>query len=381
MLKSLQINNLLSFGPNSGSVALRPLNVLVGPNGSGKSNFLQAIRILQRIPDDVSQFWRTANQPQDWFWSQEIDRIIALVFEFDEGVTYRTSFTYYFSSLVPLTELVIDDDSVSHVSRSGMEYSIFGSGIASGSVHSSVMFDGKKSVLSLYRGENPLVSQIIRNISRLKVYSDRPHGDRNVLRFPLNTDADSEFLSEQFDNLPLVLHELNNRVSVEALLLNHLQKFYPRVSRIYMGLVGGRAQVFLQEEVGGTTINMPASRLSDGTLSFLCLLTILCHPTPPPLICLEEPELGLHPDALPLIAELLVEASQRTQLIITTHSDLLVSAIGKRDPEAILVCEHSPEEGTTMTRPNPERLQRWLEEGDESLGEIWLRGAIGGTLY
>jgi len=78
-------------------------------------------------------------------------------------------------------------------------------------------------------------------------------------------------------------------------------------------------------------------RLSDGTLRYLCLLTILCHPAPPPLICIEEPELGLHPDILPEVAKMLVDAASRTQLIVTTHSDILVDCLSDH-PEAIVVC-------------------------------------------
>src|SRR5260370_1406959 len=77
-------------------------------------------------------------------------------------------------------------------------------------------------------------------------------------------------------------------------------------------------------------------RLSDGTLRFLSLLTVLCDPDPAPLICLEEPELGLHPDIIRTIGELLVEASTRTQLIVTTHSSELISALGEV-PESVVV--------------------------------------------
>ena len=100
-------------------------------------------------------------------------------------------------------------------------------------------------------------------------------------------------------------------------------------------------------------------RLSDGTLRYLCLLAILCHPEPPPLICIEEPETGLHPDILPTIAELLIEASQRTQLIVTTHSDILVSALSDI-PEAVLVCEKD-EDGTHFKRLNKDDLKEWLK--------------------
>jgi predicted ATPase len=75
--------------------------------------------------------------------------------------------------------------------------------------------------------------------------------------------------------------------------------------------------------------------LSDGSLRYLCLLAILCDPEPPPLIGLEEPELGLHPDLLPKVADLLVAAAQRTQLIVTTHSDILVDALTER-PDALV---------------------------------------------
>ena len=99
-------------------------------------------------------------------------------------------------------------------------------------------------------------------------------------------------------------------------------------------------------------------RLSDGTLRYLCLLAILCHPEPPPLICIEEPETGLHPDILPTIAELMIEASQRTQFIVTTHSDILVSAFSEI-PEAVLVCEKD-EDGTHFKRLEKDKLKAWL---------------------
>lgn len=123
--------------------------------------------------------------------------------------------------------------------------------------------------------------------------------------------------------------------------------------------------------------SIPATRLSDGTLRYLCLLAILYHPTPPPLICLEEPEIGLHPDLISSLAEMLKEASQRTQIIVTTHSDLLVSKFSDQ-PEAIVVCERTPD-GTTLERLDAKKLELWLEE--YSLGEVWMRGGIGGTRW
>ena len=122
---------------------------------------------------------------------------------------------------------------------------------------------------------------------------------------------------------------------------------------------------------------MPATRLSDGTLRYLCLLAILCDPDPPPVICIEEPELGLHPDILPKLADLLIEASQRTQLIVTTHSDILVDAMTDR-PEAVVVCEkHNG--CTRMRRLGKDKLAVWLEQ--YRLGQLWLKGELGGTRW
>ena len=120
------------------------------------------------------------------------------------------------------------------------------------------------------------------------------------------------------------------------------------------------------------------TRLSDGTLHFICLLTILCHPNPPSLVCIEEPELGLHPDVIPEVAETLIEASKRTQLIVTTHSDMLVSALTEV-PDAVLICEKEFDNGTQIRRLDAKRLKKWLK--DYSLGELWTMGELGGNRW
>ena len=135
----------------------------------------------------------------------------------------------------------------------------------------------------------------------------------------------------------------------------------------------GTVQLFLQEG----NISMKANRLSDGTLRYLSLLAILCHPEPPPLVCIEEPELGLHPDILPTLADLLREASGRCQLVVTTHSDVLVDALTDT-PESVVVCEkHNG--GTEMRRLDKADLSDWLE--DYCLGELWSKGELGGNRW
>jgi predicted ATPase len=135
----------------------------------------------------------------------------------------------------------------------------------------------------------------------------------------------------------------------------------------------GIAQAFLRE--AGLVEMLSAIRMSDGTLKFLCLLAALFHPKPPPLICIEEPELGLHPDALQLVAEALVEASESVQLIVTTHSDALIDSLSDR-PDSVLVCERDFENSTQFKRLSAEHLRAWLEH--YTLGQLWRNGEIGG---
>jgi predicted ATPase len=84
-------------------------------------------------------------------------------------------------------------------------------------------------------------------------------------------------------------------------------------------------QFYLHES--GLKTPVPATRLSDATMRFIAILALLLSPEPPPLLCIEEPEPGLHPDAVSLLCDLLVDVSTRTQLIVTTHSDVLVSGL------------------------------------------------------
>ena len=150
-----------------------------------------------------------------------------------------------------------------------------------------------------------------------------------------------------------------------------MRQFFPRFERMSTKVSGGTVQFYLHES--GFTTPIPATRLSDGTIRFVALLATLLSPSPPPLVCIEEPELGLHPDAVALLADLLVEASERMQLVVTTHSDALVSALTSH-PDAIVACERIGP-GTVLRRLEPDKLAEWLDE--YRLGDLWRMGELG----
>lgn len=110
-----------------------------------------------------------------------------------------------------------------------------------------------------------------------------------------------------------------------------------------------------------------AADLSDGTIRFLLLLAILANPEPGSLIAIDEPEIGLHPSMLPIIAEFATEAATRTQVILTTHSPQLLDAFGDNPPVTTVTRWEDGE--TRLSVINGEELQRWLKE--YSLGSLF----------
>ena len=151
-----------------------------------------------------------------------------------------------------------------------------------------------------------------------------------------------------------------------------VKQFLPRFERLSIKVEAGTVQVFMHE--AGLKTPTPAVRLSDGTLRFLGLLAILLSPSPAPLICIDEPEMGLHPDAIHLLAELMIDASKCTQLIVTTHSDVLISALTEQ-AESVLVCENT--QGTRIKALESEKLKFWLDR--YRLGDLWRMGELGGN--
>ncbi len=115
------------------------------------------------------------------------------------------------------------------------------------------------------------------------------------------------------------------------------------------------------------------SQLSDGTLRYICLATLLLQPTPPATLIIDEPELGLHPFAIKLLGSLLHDAAQRGQILVATQSSLLLDEV---EPKHVIVA--NPREGETiLERLDPAQLATWLEE--YTLGQLWEKDQFGGN--
>ena len=398
-IKSIQLRNFLSFGDQSEAVPLQPLNIIIGANGSGKSNFLEAFELLRNTPNELVVPIRKGGGVAEWLWkggegnapaSIEVRVSRSPVSQKDViDLRYNFAFTAANHRLELVDEKIEDAEKTNPRARASYFYYRYQSGKpvlnigASGEERGGKRMlqrdhiDPEKSILAQRRDPDqyPELAFLAQSFGSISLFREWTFGRNATLRQPQRLDAYSQFLLPDASNLALVLNSLERMPSAKQRLLEALKEFYEDVENYGVDLTGGLVQLYLHEK----NLSSPvlSARLSDGTLRYLALLAILCHPKPPPLVCIEEPELGLHPDILPDLAKLLKEASERTQLIVTTHSDILVGAFSDK-PEVVLVSEKT-DTGTTLTRLNPEELQAWLK--DYSLGQLWQQGQIGGTRW
>lgn len=235
--------------------------------------------------------------------------------------------------------------------------------------------DRTQSILSQRRDPEsyPEVATTGDRLKEILIYRAWSFGPESTIRAACAADVLTDRLLEDFSNLPVRLSVLKKSTATKKRLLELLTEVAPGFNDMEIIPEGGQLRLYLTEGER----NVPAHRLSDGTLRYLALLAILLDPGPARLVIIEEPELGLHPDVLPSLRDLLVEASHRVQLIITTHSTLLVDAMTKY-ADAIVICE---KEGNTskLTRLVPEDVANQEDSG--SLGTQWLSGRLGGTRW
>ena len=379
LLRRLRVTGLLSFGPQGIDLPLEPLNVLIGPNGSGKSNLLEILALLRATPRHLHDPVRRGSV-DEWFWKgrkSSMDAVVDAFIQFPLGNVVELRHILRLAQHSHRFEVTEE-----RIERSSDETHFYyrfqdGDAVLNDEPEQGLHLDSpnsEESILAqLYApGRYPHLQYLQGSYRRIRLHRRWEFGPTSSLRDRQSADGPGDLLLDGGDNLALVLSGIKG--DTRRKFLNALRDVYDGVIDYRCHVDGGHVSLFIEEQ-GDREI--AASRLSDGTLRYLSLLAILLDPKPPLLVAIEEPDLGLHPDLIPTVAELLVDASRRTQLIVTTHSRALVDSLSDL-PSSVVVCEQEDGE-SRFERVDGDRLKVWLDEF--SLGKVWSMGELGGNRW
>lgn len=304
-IHKLRLRNILSFGNDSEEVELKSLNVIVGPNASGKSNFIEMISLLRQTPkEDLYEPIRKGGGISEWLWkgSDEISfGEVNATIDFPDGIM---PLRHILKITIRGQHFQIYDESIQNEHTYRSESSVYffykyykgkpllyirlkeedQAGTVSGRITNRQYVDFKpnQSILSQRKDpfQYPEITYLANQFSKIKLYREWNLGRNMPPRRPQPADLPGDFLLEDASNLGMVLNNLENQYyATYKKILKKLNEFYEGFENITINILGGTVQIFLHEK--GLSTPIPATRLSDGTLRYLCLLTILCPPISP----------------------------------------------------------------------------------------------------
>lgn len=355
-LKSLTVRGYKSIRELE-AFKLRNLNLLIGANGAGKSNFISLFRLLAEMVEQNLQIYVQRQGGPDALLYFGRKRTSQLHAEFYFGANG------YVFDLVPTNDnRLIFESEVNWFDRFHTPTPTFRP-------------LGKGHPESLLKDATDTYSPYIRRaIANWRVYHFHDTGETSRIKQkqPLN---DNLRLKPDAANLAAYLHLLRDqhRANYDQIIatIRLVAPFFGGF--VERGDVNGTIELEWFEH-GDPDTPLKAHLLSDGTLRFICLTTLLLQPWEriPDTILIDEPELGLHPYAINVLADLIKRTGERKQLIISTQS---VQLINNMEPGDIIVVDRQNDE-TILTRLDRKKLSEWLEE--YSLGDLWQQAMIGG---
>lgn len=364
-IESVHIQNYKSIR-DSGLIEMRPINVLIGPNGVGKSNFIGFFKFLNML------------------YEKQLQNHIARKGRAD-GIMYFGRKSGFIGGNIVFTNA---QNKISNRYRFKMEpdqsnslffteeYSDFNmqTNISDTVSWSSKPINLGGSPESKLQDDDSVRTKFLQDFFQsFKVFHFHDTSDSSKLKGFCNA-TDYENLIENGSNLPAFLYRMKETAPKYFKILElTVRSIAPFIESLYLlpDQVNPN-QIELRWKEKGHDNLFNAYSLSDGTLRFICLCTLLLQPDPPATIIIDEPELGLHPFAISKLAAMLRSASSKTQIIVSTQSVNLVNEFSAED---IIVVERKDNQ-TVFTRQSEEGLEDWLK--DYSLGELWEKNVLGG---
>jgi len=341
-LSRLKINGYKSI--KFVDIELKSLNILIGANGVGKSNFIGFFKFVKKILDKDLQFYVAQQGGANkilYFGNKTTDKI---------GFEFTSELLFYKVEIVPN----VKDRLI--FKREGSSYS--------GSSEIILAKDGDE--------ESGALSSFIPQLWKIYHFHDTSSTAKVKQTCNIN---DNLFLSADAHNLSAFLYAIK---LYTPRAYKKIVKTVQRVAPFFHDFilepeVHNSDMIRLKWKHQGTDAYFDANDLSDGTLRFICLVTLLLQPNLPTIILLDEPELGLHPFALKLLASMFRVVSKKTQIIASTQS---VTFADEFEIEDMIVVDRV-ENHSEFRRLDSNEYEAWLEE--YSLGELWQKNLIGGV--
>jgi predicted ATPase len=339
---------------------LRNLNILIGPNGGGKSNFVGFFEFIKEIAASGMQLFieRNGGAFTHLYLGPKVTEQLYADLQFGDNA-------YQFTLIPTLDDrLIFQDEKIRcYDPTKPIDCSL-------GRAHNESLLKDQLP----YRNRNYIiVRDIYPAISHWVVYHFHDTSGLAKVKSPC-LKQEYEHLRPDAGNLAAFLLRLKSNNPKEY---DFIKETVQLAAPFFEDFIlknhhSDPNKTLLEWKQKGSDYPFQPSQMSDGTLRFICLATALLQPNPPSTILLDEPELGLHPYALTLLAGLIQKASKRTQVIVSTQSAALIDHF---EPEDIVVIERQNGE-SIFKRLNKADLKVWLE--DYSLGELWQKNVFGG---
>jgi predicted ATPase len=346
---------------------LTNLNVLIGGNGAGKSNFIDFFRMLRAMMQLPLPGLPSANLQAYIADGGGSDDFLFNGPKITEQIEVETRFGpngYRFKLAPTADETFIINDEARYYEGGRAQWWELGSGRST----PELLRDKDERGAAGYRS---VESYVYEAISSWKIYHFHDTSKLAPMR-RYETIDDSEYLRFDAANIAPFLLDLKNK---EKSTYNQIVDTIRLVTPFFDEFIlkpNKNEKVRLRWKQKGADYPLKPHHLSDGTLRFICLTTALLQPDPPSTIIVDEPELGLHPYAVEILAELIEATSRKTQLIVSTQSPALVDYF---EPEDIIVVNR--EKGASVfNRLNIDELSSWLK--DYSLGDLWRKNIFTG---
>jgi predicted ATPase len=343
---------------------LGPINVLFGPNGSGKSNFIGVFAFLHAIREGkLKDYVTTAGGAEKVLhFGSKTTKEIAFYLSFANEVNqYELKLSPTFDDgLYPSSETVYFWDKAKH--RTPYDRPL------------SAVQQGREAGISVRRNDG-VASWVRHRLGSWRLYHVHDTSSTSPMRKTAKVD-DNDFLHVDGSNLAAFLYYLREKhADSYSLIRRTVQRVAPFFDDFRLKPLRLKPDDIRLEWRHKTSDQyFDASSLSDGTLRFIALTTLFLQPSEylPSAILVDEPELGLHPYAIEMVASLIRQASVNTQVIVSTQSSLLLDHF---EPADVLVAKRV-DGGTQIERLDSARLGSWLE--DYSLGQLWEKNELGG---